>query len=259
MSPSRLLLLGTLLLLGGCTWPVREKTDQVLRDLASHPFDVAPAKETSQEKPKTEDDKPAATNAQESEPATDTQTTAWMQSERRPVQTSDGRPKYDLKIPSTIPGSEARPLDFKNLTPEQKQQAIRQLYPELPSLPAAPTPQPGPNDRPYTLADLQKIAAEKSPTLRQAVADVKSAEGALLQARTYQNPSLGYSAAPTNNNSNAGAQGTFVTQHLVAFGKRNLQVAAAQKDLDNAQLALRRARYDLATAVRTAYVGVIVA
>ncbi len=43
------------------------------------------------------------------------------------------------------------------------------------------------------------------------------------------------------------------------FGKMKLSVAAAQKDLDNAQLALRRARYDLATNVRNAYFALIVA
>jgi cobalt-zinc-cadmium efflux system outer membrane protein len=145
------------------------------------------------------------------------------------------------------------------LTPEQKQQAIQRLYPELPPLDASPTPVPSPYGRPYTLSDLQKLAVENSPTLRQAVSDVKAAEGALVQAKTYQNPTIAYQAQPTNNNSNAGAQGGYIDQPIRTFGKMKLQIAAAQKDLDNAELALRRARYDLATNVRNAYFGLIVA
>ena len=145
------------------------------------------------------------------------------------------------------------------MTPEQKQQAIRRLYPELPPLPATPTPLPGPNGRPYTLADLQKLAAENSPTLRQAVSDVKAAEGALVQAKTYQNPTFAYSAQANNNNSNAGARGGYIDQPIRMFGKMKLHMAAAQKDLDNADLALRRARMDLSTNVRNAYFGLIVA
>ena len=41
-------------------------------------------------------------------------------------------------------------------------------------------------------------------------------------------------------------------------GKQKLGVAAAQKDLDNAVLALKRARSDLSTAVRNAYFTVLV-
>jgi cobalt-zinc-cadmium efflux system outer membrane protein len=144
---------------------------------------------------------------------------------------------------------------------KQKQRTVRKLYPELPPLPTEPTPQSGPHGRPYTLADLQKLAAENSPTLRQAASDVKAAEGAVVQARTYSNPTVVNPALPTNNTGNAGAQGIFLDQdqHLTTWGKRPQAVAAAQKDLDNAKLALRRTRSNLSTNVRNAYFGLIVA
>ncbi len=264
MSLSRLLLLSSLLVLAGCRWPVREETDQAVLELASRPFDQAPA-ESAEDKPKAEKTAPAAkesvteANAETSEPVADVRTVALMQADRTPEKPAGGLPKYELKVPSEVPGSEAPLIDFRKMTPEQKQQAIRRLYPELPPLPDAPAPQPGPDGRPYTLADLQKLAAENSPTLRQAASDVKAAEGALVQAKTWTNPTVGYSASPTNNNTNAGAQGAFMDQHITMFGKRKLAVAAAQKDLDNAQLALRRARMDLSTNVRNAYFGLIVA
>ena len=264
MTLPRLLFICSLIMLSGCSWPVRQQTDRVLHEMASHPFDSMPPEKLLEEKAKPEET-PAAPKTPPSQtnapvPETDIQTTAYMQAEPEPESKERRiRAKYDLKIPSAIPGSEAPPIDFKNMTPEQKQKVIKQLYGELPPLPEAPTPLPGPDGRPYTLSDLQKLAAENSPTLREAVANLKSAEGALVQAKTYQNPTIGYSASPTNNNSNAGAQGAFVDQHITMWGKRPLAVAASQKSLDNAQLALRRARSDLSTNVRNAYFALIVA
>lgn len=143
---------------------------------------------------------------------------------------------------------------------EQRKRTIRRLYPELPALPTEPIGEPGPDGVPYTLADLQKLAAENSPTLRQAVADVKAAEGNLVQARTYSNPTIApFYLQPNNNNAAAGAPGVFLEQPIPTFGKKKMQIAAAQKQLDNAQLALKRARFDLTTNVRNAYFTLVVA
>ena len=277
MSRARLLL-WSLLLLSGCRGgPVQQETDRAVLELASRPFDLAPT-ESAESKAKTEEAPPPAklstkaASAATTETGSDVQTVALLQAEKP----AEGPPKYELKLPAGIPGSEAPPIDFfqrdkqgkilryKEGKPiqvgdEEKQRRIQRFYPELPPLPDEPPPQPGPDGRPYTLADLQRLAVENSPTLRQAVSDVKAAEGALYQAKTYQNPTIAYQAQPTNNNSNAGAQGGYIDQPIRTFGKMKLQVAAAQKDLDNAQLALRRARSDLSTNVRNAYFTLIVA
>jgi cobalt-zinc-cadmium efflux system outer membrane protein len=268
------LLLGALLLLaGGCLWPVRYKTDQAVAKLSSAPFDVAPAlaPEPLQQKPTAAEQpaipaKPAGKSADLSAPATDIQTTALMQA------APEGpfiRPQYKLEIPSEIPGSEVPLIDFTKpgpkkgeripMTPQEKLQTIRKLYPPLPPLPTAPTPQPGPNGRPYTLADFQQLAVENSPTLRQAASDVQAARGNLLQALAYPNPTVSYLATPSNNGSTAAVQGVGFDQVIKTFGKLKIAGAAAQKALDNAELALRRARSDLSTNVRNAYFGLIVA
>jgi cobalt-zinc-cadmium efflux system outer membrane protein len=120
-------------------------------------------------------------------------------------------------------------------------------------------PLPGPNGRPYTLADLQELAAVNSPQLRQAAFDVEAARGNLDQARAYPNPTVGYEAGPNNNNTATGTQGLFIDQVIKTGGKLKLQAAAAEIDLRNAELALRRTRSDLATRVRTAYYNLLVA
>jgi cobalt-zinc-cadmium efflux system outer membrane protein len=103
------------------------------------------------------------------------------------------------------------------------------------------------------------LAAENSPTLRQAAADVETAKGNLLQAKAYPNPTFSWMQTPSNNNSTAGSPGIQLEQLIKTFGKLKVAAAAAQKALDNAELALRRARSDLSTNVRNAYFGLLVA
>ena len=87
-------------------------------------------------------------------------------------------------------------------------------------------PLPGPNGRPYTLADLQQLAAANSPTLRQAASDVEAARGLLQQAGLYPNPTIGYEAGPNANNTATGTQGFFIDQVIKTGGKLKLQAAS---------------------------------
>jgi cobalt-zinc-cadmium efflux system outer membrane protein len=180
----------------------------------------------------------------------DLQTTAYMQ--------ADQKPKLEPRIPPEIPGSEARPLQLPKDT-EARQRTIQQLYPELPPLVVEPQPLPGPDGRPYTLADLQQVAATHSPELRQAASDVQAARGNTIQAAAYPNPTVGWNVQPSNDGSTAGLQGPFFDQTIKFAGKVKLAASAAEIDLRNAEQALRRARSDLATRVRGAYFSVLVA
>ncbi|HEY7326719.1 MAG TPA: TolC family protein [Gemmataceae bacterium] len=262
MSRARRLLLVCLLLSGGCRGgPVVQQTDRILLEMASHPFDVAPP-QSNRGKPTAEASPPANTSrkpakAGSCEPETDLHTVAFLQAEKQ----VRALPEYELKIPPGLPGSDAPPLpDLRRLSPEERLRTIQKLYPELPPLAPEPTPEPGPNGTPFTLADLQKLAVENSPILRQAVSDVKEAEGRLVQAKTYSNPTIApFYLQPNNNNAAAGAPGVFLDQPISTFGKKKMQVAVAQKQLDNAELALKRARFDLTTNVRNAYFALIVA
>jgi cobalt-zinc-cadmium efflux system outer membrane protein len=253
--------------------------DQRVCDLAQQPFDAAPESATTGAKaapdasmregnsPQTRSDRRTSVP----DIPTDVQTTAWMDANGRADEGIDsaywiaeeseknspqGR-KLDLSIPPDLPGSEAPRVDL----PKGKadlQGEIDRIYPELPSLPIEPKAEPGPNGKPYTLSDLQSLAAANSPTLRQAVAGVEAARGNLIQAQTYPNPTAGYLFDPANNNSTANTQGLFIDQPIRTGGKQKLGAAAAQKDLENAELALKRARSDLSTAVRKAYFTLLV-
>jgi cobalt-zinc-cadmium efflux system outer membrane protein len=184
---------------------------------------------------------------------------AWTETQAAPITPAvgDRQRKLDLNIPPQLPGSEAPRI----VLPTERaavDRAIDRTYPELPPLPLEPKVLPGPLGKAYTLADFQRLAAANSPALRQAAADVQAAKGNLIQAMTYPNPTFAYLIDPTNNNATAGVQGGYIDQVIKTGGKMKLGVAAAAKDLDNAMLALKRARSDLATAVRNAYFTILV-
>ncbi len=121
-------------------------------------------------------------------------------------------------FPPEIPGSEARRIELPK-EPAAKQREIERLFPALPPLAAEPIPLPGPNGRPYTLADLQQIAAANSPQLRQAAADVEAARGNMIQANAYPNPTVSYQFTPSNNGSTPGADGVGIDQTIKTGGK----------------------------------------
>jgi cobalt-zinc-cadmium efflux system outer membrane protein len=166
--------------------------------------------------------------------------------------------KFELRIPPEVPGAET-PLVRLPGERAAREAAAARIYPPLPPLPEEPVPLPGPNGRAYTLADLQRIAAENSPALRQAASDVEAARGLLIQAGTYPNPMIGYEVGPNNNNTATGTYAYFFDQVIKTGGKLTLGAASAQMGLENAVLALKRARSDLATSVRMNYYNVVVA
>ncbi len=252
----RLLLLSGLFLINGCSWPVRDVTNQVVQELAAHPFDTAPDGADAR-----------ATTLIESPPDlipldmvpkdANILTTAATTSEAGPIGSSPKAEKLDLNIPSQLPGSEV-PRVVLPKNKDAMQREINRLYSGLPPLSQEPQAVAGPNGQALTLADLQRMAAANSPTLRQAVADVEAAKGALIQAKTYPNPTIAYFMQPTADNSSANFQSGYIDQAIITGGKIKLAGAAAQQDLNNAEIALKRARSDLSTAVRKAYFTLLV-
>jgi cobalt-zinc-cadmium efflux system outer membrane protein len=189
-----------------------------------------------------------------------TQTAAWMPPPER-LPPDPGAPEQQrlrVNIPPRLPGAEAPRVELPIEDRPGRVREINRIYAELPPMPVEPQPLPGPDERPYTLAELQRVAAANRPELRQAVADVQRAYGAWIQARTYANPQASYFVDPNANNTSAGVQGLGIEQVIKTGGKQKLAAAAAQVDYENAQLALRRARYDLATQVRQAYFAILV-
>jgi len=240
-------------------------------DLVAHPFDVAPvtASKPVDAGPPTDgkaaDGKAAAagtpsTEVPDSRPLSDNVIPASFSQvqEAAPGQAKLPPQRFDIKIPEAVPGSEA-PLVRLPADRALRPEAAARLFPKLPPLPEEPIPLPGPNGRPYTLADLHRIAAENSPVLRQAASDIEAAKGILKQSVTYPNPTIGFESGPNNNNTATGTQGYFIDQVIKTGGKLTLAGAAAQMGVYNAELALKRARSNLVTTIRGDYYSLLVA
>jgi cobalt-zinc-cadmium efflux system outer membrane protein len=167
-----------------------------------------------------------------------------------------------LQLPADVPGAEARliewPKNFKDLPPAAQDRIIARYFPVMLPMGAEPQAQPGPAGQPLTLQDLQRLARENSPLLRQAAGAIQAAEGAAWEAGMYPNPTVGFSGNTISLTSGSTLGSTF-SQTIKTMGKLKLAQDMAAMDLANAQLAYRRAETDLMASVRTAYYGVLTA
>jgi cobalt-zinc-cadmium efflux system outer membrane protein len=262
MSQSRLLVLLSLCLASGCLWQVRENTDREIALQGAHPFDLGPEEPAASTKPMPPADAgphkaPPGKSTDRTFAPTDVDTTAFLQPADQPRPTTPPK-RLDVSIPSILPGSEVPRIQLPR-DEAAREAEKRRIYPPLPPLPEEPTAISGPEGKPFTLAALQRIAAENSPTLRQVASDVEAAKGNVIAARAYPNPTFAFEQDPNNASSSPGAFGFYIDQVIKTAGKLKLASASALMDLANAELALKRARSDLSTNVRNAYYGLVVA
>ncbi len=174
--------------------------------------------------------------------------------------------RQPFTLPSGLPGAEAAPIllpPLKDLPAAEREKRVRAAYPVVPPMPEAPVARMPETGQPYTLPELQQLALTRNPTIKRARADADAAYGTMIQVGLYPNPHAGYEgdqiqAGPLKKN-NAGQQGAFIQQLIKTCGKLTLARAAAGMDYANAQVALRRAEFDVITQVRTGYYAVLVA
>jgi outer membrane protein, heavy metal efflux system len=116
--------------------------------------------------------------------------------------------------------------------------------------------------KPLSFADVMALALAQNPALAQADLDVQIAQGRAIQAGLYPNPTL--MAIGDEMGGGRGMQGgmvtaPMVTQTIITAGKRKLDIAIANRKLDQAGLALVRQRLELNIAVRQAFYEVLTA
>jgi len=162
-----------------------------------------------------------------------------------------------LPIPKELPGADAPDIEFPT-DPKELERYLDKLYPPVPPLPPMPLPAPGPEGRPMSLADLQRLGEIYSPAIKTALAAVEAAKGAAYQAGMYPNPTIAWEH-DTVETGPAGYPGGYFDQTIITGGKLTVQQAAATMDVLTAKLALRKAKADMWTAVRGNYFAVLVA
>jgi cobalt-zinc-cadmium efflux system outer membrane protein len=229
-----------LLILAGCTFPVRQRVDNLICDRSTSGFDVDLAKEEGPEKNGKKEKK---------------------KEEEEPKKPQDLFLKR-ARVPDDIPGSNAPDLKLpgKGLYKVEIEKVIKEHFPPISKVKKEDDPDfpPGPDGEPLTLSDLQHIAFTKSPLLRQAASDIEAARGVAIQVAAYPNPTIGYQSVGAGTGGGPFA-GMFLSQTIKTAGKLKLAQAAALTDLRAAELAYRRAETDLMSSVRTNYYLVLVA
>ncbi|MCA9057872.1 MAG: TolC family protein [Planctomycetaceae bacterium] len=166
-----------------------------------------------------------------------------------------------FEIPKELLGASARPLQLppidRTQSIEQRRSLMSSLFPEIPE---AQDPATAETDGlPLSLAELQQLAADNSPVVRQAVASVEMARGQAVQAGLYPNPTVGYEGDSLGTGKTAGYNGIFLTQEFVTADKLQIAQNAQWNAVRAAQADLRKARVRLATDVRRQYFQVLLA
>jgi outer membrane protein, heavy metal efflux system len=111
-----------------------------------------------------------------------------------------------------------------------------------------------------TLDQFEKIASESNPTLRQAEAEIRAANGHRQQAGLYPNPTVGYTADEVRGGSvGGGKQGFFVEQTIVTAGKLGLSKNVFANEANIASIEAEEQRIRVTSAVKMAFLRVLAA
>src|SRR5947207_5056247 len=145
--------------------------------------------------------------------------------------------------------------------PEQQQTPPSQQMPgmQMPQNPEAeqPAPKPGPV---FTLEQLQQSAVEHNPTLKQAQAEIRAAEGRKRQAGLYPNPTVGYQGEQIRGGSaHGGEQGAFAQQTIVTGGKLRLRRDVLEQQRKADEIGVSEQRYRVLSEVGQSFYSTLAA
>ncbi len=119
----------------------------------------------------------------------------------------------------------------------------------------APTPVAGMN-----LAELQKIALQRNPTLAQAAAQIQASQGKALEAGLYPNPTLNYLGDLIGVQGMAGEfQGGILQQTIITAGKLRLSRAKFKQEAYEAELLATAQQLRVLNGIQTAFYEVLAA
>src|SRR5579863_7271498 len=111
-----------------------------------------------------------------------------------------------------------------------------------------------------TLEQLEKMATETNPTLRQAETEIRAAKARTEQAGLYPNPSVGYTGDEIRGGSvGGGKQGFFVQQTIVTAGKLARSRDIFSKEMQLAEIEAQEQKIRVETSVKTAFLRVLAA
>jgi len=119
---------------------------------------------------------------------------------------------------------------------------------------------PAPDQKTITLEELQQMALQNNPTLAQATANIRAAEGRKQQSGLYPNPTVGYQGEEIRGGSfRGGEQGFFVQQNIVTAGKLGLNRNIFEQEKRQAETEADEQKLRVATNVKMSYIQALAA
>jgi outer membrane protein, heavy metal efflux system len=149
-----------------------------------------------------------------------------------------------------------RAQEMQMTKPEQHHQmesaAVKTEYPRMGRA------QENAKGRLLTLEEVQKIADDSNPTLRQAEAEIRAAKARQQQAGLYPNPTVAYTGDEIRGGLvGGGKQGFFVQQRVVTGGKLRLSREVYGRDVKLAEIEGEEQKIRVQTAVKMAFLRVL--
>src|SRR5213596_728203 len=109
-----------------------------------------------------------------------------------------------------------------------------------------------------TLGQVQKIASDSNPTLRQAEAEIRTAKARQQQAGLYPNPTVVYTGDEIRGGSvGGGKQGFFVQQTIVTGRKLGLSRDVFGRGVKRAEIEAEEQKMRVQSAVKMAFLRVL--
>jgi cobalt-zinc-cadmium efflux system outer membrane protein len=119
---------------------------------------------------------------------------------------------------------------------------------------------PLPDQKTITLEELQQMALQNNPTLAQAAANIRAAEGRKQQSGLYPNPTAGYIGEEIRGGSfRGGEQGFFVQQNIVTAGKLGLNRNVFEEERKQAETEADEQKLRVITNVKMSYIQALAA
>jgi len=144
--------------------------------------------------------------------------------------------------------------------PGQKQHQHMEMAAVKPEYPRMGRAQENAKGALVTLEQVQKIASDSNPTLRQAEAEIRAAKARQHQSGLYPNPTVAYTGDEIRGGSvGGGKQGFFVQQTVATGGKLGLSREVFGKEVKLAEIEAEEQKMRVQSAVKMAFLRVLAA
>jgi cobalt-zinc-cadmium efflux system outer membrane protein len=169
------------------------------------------------------------------------------------------QPQPEHQNPAPVQQPPQKPMQDMPGMQKQADHAMNMqtIKPQFPRMGKAQEQAQGPL---VSLLELQKVAAENNPTLRQAETEIRAAQARRQQSGLYPNPTVGYTGDEIRGGSiGGGKNGFFVSQPIVTSGKlgKSRKILAEEVRLSEVEAEEQKMRVE--NAVRIAFYRVLAA